>query len=73
MNTVETFHAGARTAGMAPADESIEMVVAIIRPEQLSAVKEALAEVGAPSLTVTNVSGRGSQPAKKGQWRGEES
>jgi nitrogen regulatory protein P-II 1 len=23
-------------------------------------------------LTVTNVSGRGSQPAKKGQWRGEE-
>ena len=23
-------------------------------------------------MTVTNVSGRGSQPAKKGQWRGEE-
>jgi len=23
-------------------------------------------------LTVTNVSGRGSQPAKKGSWRGEE-
>jgi len=35
-------------------------------------VKGALAEAGAPSLTVTNVSGRGSQPAKKGQWRGEE-
>jgi Nitrogen regulatory protein PII len=35
-------------------------------------VKKALAEVGAPSLTVTNVSGRGSQPAKKGSWRGEE-
>ena len=31
-----------------------------------------LAEVGAPSLSVTNVSGRGSQPAKTGQWRGEE-
>ncbi|WP_136600602.1 P-II family nitrogen regulator [Salinigranum halophilum] len=50
----------------------IEMIVAVIRPEKLGAVKKALAEVGAPSLTVTNVSGRGSQPAKKGQWRGEE-
>jgi nitrogen regulatory protein PII len=53
-------------------DSGIEMVVAMIRPEKLGAVKQALAEVGAPSLTVTNVSGRGSQPAKKGQWRGEE-
>jgi nitrogen regulatory protein PII len=50
----------------------IEMVVAIIRPDKLGDVKKALAEAGAPSLTVTNVSGRGSQPAKKGQWRGEE-
>ncbi len=48
------------------------MVMAIIRPDKLADVKRALAEVGAPSLTVTNVSGRGSQPAKKGQWRGEE-
>ncbi|WP_396611070.1 P-II family nitrogen regulator [Haloferax sp. S1W] len=55
-------------------DEStdIKLVMAIIRPDKLAAVKTALAEVGAPSLTVTNVSGRGSQPAKKGQWRGEE-
>jgi ammonium transporter, Amt family len=51
---------------------SIKMVTAIVRPEKLAAVKTALAEVGAPSLTVTNVSGRGSQAAKKGQWRGEE-
>jgi ammonium transporter, Amt family len=50
----------------------IKMVTAVIRPDRLGAVKKALAEVGAPSLTVTNVSGRGSQPAKKGQWRGEE-
>jgi len=50
----------------------IEMVMAVVRPDRLGAVKKALAEVGAPSLTVTNVSGRGSQPAKKGQWRGEE-
>jgi len=54
-------------------DESdIKMVVAVVRPDKLGDVKQALAEVGAPSLTVTNVSGRGSQPAKKGQWRGEE-
>ncbi|PSP96435.1 transcriptional regulator [Halobacteriales archaeon QS_5_70_17] len=48
------------------------MVVAFIRPEQLGDVKAALAEVGAPSITVTNVSGRGTQPSKTGQWRGEE-
>jgi len=53
-------------------DTDIEMVVAMIRPDKLGAVKQALAEVGAPSLTVTQVSGRGSQAAKKGQWRGEE-
>jgi nitrogen regulatory protein PII len=53
-------------------DDDIEMVVAVIRPEKLGAVKGALAEVGAPHLTVTNVSGRGTQAAKTGQWRGEE-
>jgi len=58
---------------MSETDESeIKMVMAMIRPDKLGDVKQALAEVGAPSLTVTNVSGRGSQPAKKGQWRGEE-
>lgn len=56
----------------APNDGEIKMVMAVIRPDKLSDVKTALAEVGAPSLTVTNVSGRGSQPAKKSQWRGEE-
>ena len=50
----------------------IEMVVAYIRPDKLGDVKRGLAEVGAPSLTVSNVSGRGSQPVKKSQWRGEE-
>ncbi|MFT4947021.1 MAG: Amt family ammonium transporter [Natronomonas sp.] len=50
----------------------IEMVVAYIRPDKLGDVKKGLSEANAPSLTVTNVSGRGSQPAKKGQWRGEE-
>ncbi len=55
-----------------PNDGEIKMVVAMVRPDKLGDVKQALAEIGAPSLTVTNVSGRGSQPAKKGQWRGEE-
>ena len=53
-------------------DSGIKMIVAVIRPDKLGDVKQSLAEAGAPSLTVTNVSGRGSQPAKKGQWRGEE-
>ncbi|ESS09369.1 MAG: ammonia permease, partial [uncultured archaeon A07HN63] len=53
-------------------DPDLKMIMSIIRPEKLGDVKKALAEVGAPSLTVTNVSGRGSQPAKKGSWRGEE-
>ncbi len=53
-------------------DSGIKLVMAFIRPDKLADVKESLAEAGAPSLTVTNVSGRGSQPAKKGQWRGEE-
>ncbi|UPM44074.1 ammonium transporter [Halocatena salina] len=54
-------------------DESgIKLVMAYVRPDKLAAIKRALADVGAPSLTVTNVSGRGSQPARKGQWRGEE-
>ena len=53
-------------------DDDIKLVMAFIRPDKLGDVKQALAETGAPSLTVTNVSGRGSQPAKKGQWRGEE-
>ncbi|QLD88906.1 ammonium transporter [Natronomonas salina] len=61
-----------RPDGGQPNDGGIKMVMAFVRPDKLSDIKEGLAEVGAPSLTVTNVSGRGSQPAKKGQWRGEE-
>ena len=53
-------------------DGEVKLVMAVIRPDKLGDVKQALVEAGAPSITVTNVSGRGSQPAKKGQWRGEE-
>ncbi|GAA0197270.1 P-II family nitrogen regulator [Haladaptatus pallidirubidus] len=57
---------------MTDMDTDIKLVMAIVRPDKLTDVKLALAEVGAPSLTVTHVSGRGSQPAKTEQWRGEE-
>jgi nitrogen regulatory protein PII len=50
----------------------VEMVVAIVRREKVADVKAALAAAGAPSLTVTEVTGRGSQQAKVEQWRGEE-
>ena len=56
----------------APNDGGVTLVMAYIRPDRLGDVKRALADIGAPSLTVTNVSGRGSQPARKGQYRGEE-
>ncbi|MFC7028951.1 P-II family nitrogen regulator [Halomicroarcula sp. GCM10025324] len=49
----------------------IELVVAFVRPDKLGDVKTALAAAGAPSLTVTNVSGRGSQAEQVNQYRGE--
>jgi Amt family ammonium transporter len=58
--------------GAAETEAQLKLVMAIVRPEKLGAVKQAVAEVGAPSITVTNVSGRGTQAAKTGQWRGEE-
>ncbi|QLG49676.1 ammonium transporter [Natrinema halophilum] len=61
-----------RADGSGPNADEIKMVTAIVRPDRLGEIKQSLAEAGAPSLTVTNVSGRGSQPAKTGQWRGEE-
>ncbi|WP_255666094.1 ammonium transporter [Haladaptatus sp. DYF46] len=61
-----------QTDGGRPNDGKIKLVTAIVRPDKLGDVKRSLASVNAPSLTVTNVSGRGSQPAKMGQWRGEE-
>ncbi|WP_459880613.1 ammonium transporter [Halorubrum gandharaense] len=69
---VDTTDDSPRADGGEDPGTEIKMVTAVIRPDKLGDVKTALAEIGAPSLTVTNVSGRGSQPAKTGQWRGEE-
>jgi nitrogen regulatory protein PII len=57
---------------MSDVDDGVKLVMAVVRPDKLGEVKAALVDVGAPSITVTNVSGRGSQPAKTGQYRGEE-
>ena len=71
-SVVDTTNDSPRADGGEEAGAEIKMVTAVVRPDKLGAIKQALAEINAPSLTVTNVSGRGSQPAKKGQWRGEE-
>ncbi|WP_232703242.1 ammonium transporter [Halobacterium wangiae] len=65
-------HSESRSSSEQSSGGDIKMVVGVVRPDRLREVKTALAQVGAPSITVTNVSGRGSQPAKTGQWRGEE-
>lgn len=49
---------------------AVKKIEAIIRPGRIDAVKKALAEIEHPSMTVSNVSGRGSQPEKTEQWRG---
>ncbi|ELZ40938.1 Rh family protein/ammonium transporter [Halorubrum saccharovorum DSM 1137] len=71
-SVVDTTDESPRADGGEEAGSEIKMVTAVVRPDKLGAIKQALAEINAPSLTVTNVSGRGSQPAKTGQWRGEE-
>ncbi|QKG92677.1 ammonium transporter [Halorubrum sp. SS5] len=71
-SVVDATEGSPRADGGEEEGAEIKMVTAVVRPDKLGAIKQALAEINAPSLTVTNVSGRGSQPAKKGQWRGEE-
>lgn len=48
----------------------MKKIEAIIRPGRIDAVKKALTDVGTPSMTVSNVSGRGSEPEKTEEWRG---
>lgn len=50
----------------------MKKIEAIIRPGRLDAVKRALAETGLSGLTVSNVSGRGSQAEEQEKWRGED-
>jgi nitrogen regulatory protein P-II 1 len=49
---------------------SMKKIEAIVRPERLEQVKEALEELGQVALTITEVSGRGEQKGIALQFRG---
>ena len=51
---------------------SMRKIEAIIRPEKLNAVTEALGQLGYPGLTITEVRGHGQQKGLTQQWRGRE-
>lgn len=50
----------------------MKKIEAIVRPEKLSDIKDALQEVGYPGMTVTDVKGQGKQKGLTQQWRGRE-
>lgn len=50
----------------------MKKIEAIIRPESLSIVKNALDELGYPGMTITDVKGHGKQKGKEQVWRGRE-
>ncbi|MFO8010910.1 MAG: P-II family nitrogen regulator [Dehalococcoidia bacterium] len=50
----------------------MKKIEAIIRPEKLEPVREALAEMGVRGMTVSQVSGRGKQMGITLQWRAGE-
>lgn len=50
----------------------MKKIEAIIRPEKLAAVKDALNTIGILGMTVTHVSGRGRQKGIALQWRAGE-
>jgi nitrogen regulatory protein P-II 1 len=50
----------------------MQRIDAIVRPERLEAVKEALVGLGHHGLTVYEVKGHGIQKGITQQWRGEE-
>lgn len=50
----------------------MKKIEAIIRPNRLDPVKDALEELGYPGLTVWEVKGHGKQRGVTEQWRGRE-
>lgn len=50
----------------------MKRIEAIVRPERLEAVKEALTSAGHAGLTVTEVKGHGIQKGITQHWRGQE-
>lgn len=49
----------------------MKKVEAIIRPEQLLAVEQALESKGFGGFTISDVRGHGNQEVERGAWRGE--
>jgi nitrogen regulatory protein P-II 1 len=50
----------------------MKKIEAIIRPEKLSIVHDALKELGYPGMTITEVKGHGVQKGIVQQWRGRQ-
>jgi nitrogen regulatory protein PII len=50
----------------------MKLVTAIIRPNKLDEIKEALSEIGITGLTITEVRGHGRQKGHKELFRGKE-
>lgn len=50
----------------------MKKIEAIIRPERLAMVRQALEELGYPGMTITEVKGHGKQKGLTQQWRGKE-
>lgn len=49
----------------------MKKIEAIIRPEKLDTVREALEDSGYPGITITEIEGHGKQKGTVQQWRGE--
>ncbi|MFZ5801523.1 MAG: P-II family nitrogen regulator [Candidatus Omnitrophota bacterium] len=49
----------------------MKKIEAIIRPERVIHVRNALEKAGYPGMTITEVEGHGHQKGKVQQWRGE--
>ena len=50
----------------------MKKIEAIIRPERLGKVRQALEEMSYPGITITEVKGHGKQEGITQQWRGQE-
>ena len=50
----------------------MKRIEAIVRPESVEAIKDALASLGHAGLTIAEVKGHGIQQGITQQWRGEE-
>lgn len=48
----------------------MKQIEAIIRPEKLNMVKDALLHLGYPGMTITEVKGHGNQKGVSEMWRG---